>query len=52
MKPTEEEIKQMIEMLNKYNNAQTAEEGFGALGGIISISTKINEKSEETKTTG
>ncbi len=38
---TKEDIDQMIKQLNVYNNAKTAEEGFGALLGIIN---KAEEK--------
>lgn len=46
MKPTQEEIDKMVEMLNVYNNAKTAEEGFGALSGIIKIGEKLLDKDE------
>lgn len=36
-----EDIKQMSDMLERYNNAQTAEEGFGALNGLIAKAEEI-----------
>lgn len=45
-KPNQEEIDEMVEQLEVYNNAKTAEEGFGALNGLISKGLEQLEKED------
>ena len=40
-KPDEETIEKLIKNIEIYNNAKTAEEGFGALGNCIKIGEKL-----------
>lgn len=45
----QETIDALIASITKYNNAKTAEEGFGALGNLINIGEKQLDKQLNTR---